>query len=42
MRLAEGDYYVNAANVGRDNYLFFEDSYVTSDDGIDRYAGKYP
>lgn len=40
--LAEGDYYVNAANVGRDNYLFFEDSYVTSDDGIDRYAGKYP
>ena len=40
--LAEGDYYVNAANVGRDNYLFFEDSYVTSDDGIARYAGKYP
>lgn len=40
--LAEGDYYVNAANVGRDNYLFFKDSYVTSDDGIDRYAGKYP
>lgn len=40
--LAEGDYYVNAANAGRDNYLFFEDSYVTSDDGIARYAGKYP
>ena len=40
--LAEGDYYVNAANAGRDNYLFFKDSYVTSDDGIARYAGKYP
>ena len=40
--LAEGDYYVNAANAGRDNYLFFEDSYVTSDEGIARYAGKYP
>lgn len=41
--VAEGEYYVNAANAEREkNYLFFEDSYVTSDEGIDRYAGKYP
>ena len=41
--VAEGEYYKNAANAGREkNYLFFEDSYVTSDEGIARYAGKYP
>lgn len=27
---------------GGSSYLFFEDSYVKSDEGIDRYAGKYP
>lgn len=26
----------------KSSYLFFEDSYVNSDEGIDRYAGKYP
>ena len=32
------DYYTQ----GGSSYLFFEDSYVTSNEGIDRYAGKYP
>ena len=41
--VAEGEYYQSAANAGREKkYLFFEDSYVTSDEGIARYAGKYP
>ena len=49
--VAEGDgYYKNAKNSAEDkeNYLFFEDSFVTSANeegevaGIDRYAGRYP
>ena len=48
--VAEGDGYYKNASVGAEekNYLFFEDSFVTSANedgevaGIDRYAGKYP
>lgn len=32
------DYYTN----GGSDYLFFRDSYITSGEGIDRYAGMYP
>ena len=50
----ETDYSFNAAEEGvgyysdavsgqnKSSYLFFRDSYVTSQEGIDRYAGKYP
>lgn len=36
--------YYNTAVDGfeKSSYLFFKDSYVTSDEGIDRYAGEYP
>lgn len=36
--------YYNVANGDQEksSYLFFKDSYVNSDKGIDRYAGKYP
>lgn len=33
------DYYKTDSN---SDYLFFEDSYVTGKEGIDRYAGTYP
>lgn len=36
--------YYSVANGDQEksSYLFFKDSYVNSDKGIDRYAGKYP
>lgn len=36
--------YYDVANGDQEksSYLFFKDSYVNSDKGIDRYAGKYP
>lgn len=42
---AEGvtDYYKEPiGDMKKSSYLFFKDSYVTSDEGIDRYAGQYP
>lgn len=36
-------YYTDpVGDMEKSSYLFFKDSYVTSEEGIDRYAGKYP
>ena len=39
---AEEEDYSDYYTAGGSDYLFFRDSYITSGEGIDRYAGMYP